>query len=45
MTEQRDPAEIPWKDLGVDVVVEATGVFRERAPLEKHLPQGPRKSF
>jgi len=40
MTEQRDPAEIPWKDLGVQFVVEATGVFRERAPLEKHLQAG-----
>ena len=40
MTEQRDPAEIPWKDLGVQFVVEATGVFRERAALEKHLQAG-----
>jgi len=31
MTEQRDPAEIPWKELGVQFVVEATGVFRDRA--------------
>jgi glyceraldehyde 3-phosphate dehydrogenase len=43
MTEQRDPAEIPWKDLGVQYVVEATGVFRERAPLEKHLRAGAEK--
>ena len=34
MTEHRDPAAIPWKDLGIDVVIESTGVFRERAPLE-----------
>ena len=40
MTEQRDPAEIPWKELGVQFVVEATGVFRERAPLQKHLDAG-----
>jgi glyceraldehyde 3-phosphate dehydrogenase len=40
MTEQRDPAEIPWKELGVQFVVEATGVFRERASLEKHLSAG-----
>jgi glyceraldehyde 3-phosphate dehydrogenase len=43
MTEQRDPAEIPWKDLGVQVVVESTGVFRNRAPLEKHLAAGAEK--
>jgi glyceraldehyde 3-phosphate dehydrogenase len=43
MTEHRDPAVIPWKDLGVDVVIESTGVFRERAGLEKHLEAGARK--
>jgi glyceraldehyde 3-phosphate dehydrogenase len=43
MTEHRDPAAIPWKDLGVDVVIESTGVFRERAPLEKHLAGGAKK--
>ena len=43
MTEHRDPAAIPWKELGVDVVIESTGVFRERAPLEKHLAAGANK--
>jgi len=43
MTEYRDPAAIPWKDLGVDVVIESTGVFRERAGLQKHLAAGARK--
>lgn len=43
MTEYRDPAAIPWKDLGVDVVIESTGVFRDRAGLEKHLAAGARK--
>jgi len=43
MTEHRDPAAIPWKDLGVDVVIESTGVFRERASLEKHLAGGAKK--
>lgn len=42
MTALRDPAEIPWKKLEVDVVVESTGVFRHRAPLEKHLAAGAR---
>ena len=43
MTAHRDPAAIPWKDLGVDVVIESTGVFRQRAGLEKHLEAGARK--
>jgi glyceraldehyde 3-phosphate dehydrogenase len=43
MTEFRDPAEIPWKDLGVQVVIESTGIFRNRGPLEKHLGAGARK--
>ena len=37
MTAHRDPAQIPWGEFGVDVVIESTGVFRQRAPLEKHL--------
>lgn len=40
MTAHRDPAEIPWGAHGVDVVIESTGVFRQRAPLEKHLQAG-----
>ncbi len=36
----RNPAELPWGDLGVDVVVESTGVFRARAQLEQHLTAG-----
>lgn len=43
MTAHRDPAAIPWKDLGVEIVIESTGVFRERAPLEKHLAAGAKK--
>jgi len=43
MTEYRDPTQIPWKDLGIDVVIESTGVFRERAGLEKHLQAGAKK--
>jgi glyceraldehyde 3-phosphate dehydrogenase len=43
MTEEKDPGRIPWADLGVDVVIEATGVFRTRAPLEKHLAAGAKK--
>lgn len=37
---ERNPLDIPWGDLGVDVVVESTGVFRSRAQLEQHLTAG-----
>ncbi len=43
MTGFRDPRDIPWGDLGVDYVVESTGVFRTREPLERHLEAGARK--
>ena len=43
MLDEKDPAQIGWGDLGVDYVVESTGVFRERAPLEKHLAGGAKK--
>jgi glyceraldehyde 3-phosphate dehydrogenase len=43
MTAAKDPAAIPWGDLGVEVVVESTGVFRERAQLERHLAGGAKK--
>ena len=33
---ERDPAQLPWGDLNVDVVVESTGVFRARAQIENH---------
>lgn len=40
MLMERDPAALPWAELGVDVVVESTGVFRDRVSLEKHLTAG-----
>jgi glyceraldehyde 3-phosphate dehydrogenase len=40
MTAERDPAQIPWKAMGADLVVESTGVFATRAPLKKHLEAG-----
>ena len=43
MTAERDPAEIPWGELGVDVVIEATGVFRSREKLGRHLAGGAKK--
>lgn len=37
---ERNPADLPWAELGVDAVVEATGVFRKREQLEAHLTAG-----
>ena len=37
---ERNPADLPWAELGVDAVVEATGVFRTREQLEQHLAAG-----
>ncbi|PYQ94341.1 MAG: type I glyceraldehyde-3-phosphate dehydrogenase [Acidobacteria bacterium] len=39
----RDPAELPWKDLGVDVVFESTGLFTNRDAAAKHLAAGAKK--
>lgn len=39
----RNPAEIPWKDHGVDIVFECTGIFRKRADAAKHLAGGAKK--
>ena len=40
---QRDPAALPWGELGVDVVVESTGLFTKRDDAAKHLAAGARK--
>ena len=40
---ERDPAELPWADLGVDVAIESTGLFTKRPDAEKHLQAGARK--
>ncbi|CAN5277475.1 MAG: type I glyceraldehyde-3-phosphate dehydrogenase [Acidimicrobiia bacterium] len=37
---ERDPGALPWEDLGVDVVVESTGVFNDHAAASKHLVAG-----
>lgn len=39
----KDPAELPWKEEGVDLVVEATGVFRNIDDLKKHIAAGAKK--
>ncbi len=40
---ERDPAQLPWGDLGVDLVVESTGRFRSREDAAKHLQGGAKK--
>jgi len=40
---ERDPAKLPWKELGVDIVVESTGLFTKRADAAKHLDGGAKK--
>ena len=40
---QRDPANLPWSELGVDIVVESTGFFRTREAAAKHLEAGAKK--
>jgi glyceraldehyde 3-phosphate dehydrogenase len=40
---QKDPAALPWKDLGVDIVLESTGLFTDREKAAKHLEAGARK--
>jgi glyceraldehyde 3-phosphate dehydrogenase len=39
----RDPAQLPWKDLGVDVVFESTGLFTKREDAAKHVTAGAKK--
>jgi len=40
---ERDPAALPWGELGVDVVIESTGLFTDREAASKHLAQGAKK--
>src|SRR3954453_6328938 len=40
---ERDPASLPWRDLGVDVVIESTGFFTKREGAKKHLDAGAKK--
>ncbi|MGH3134683.1 MAG: type I glyceraldehyde-3-phosphate dehydrogenase [Gaiellaceae bacterium] len=43
MLSERDPAALPWGDLGIDVVVESTGFFTDREGAQKHLDAGAKK--
>jgi len=40
---ERDPAALPWSDLGVDVVIESTGIFRDHEGASKHIEAGAKK--
>ncbi|WZL71907.1 type I glyceraldehyde-3-phosphate dehydrogenase [Clostridiaceae bacterium 35-E11] len=42
-TAHRDPAEIPWKELGVDIVIESTGKFTSKEDCQKHITAGAKK--
>jgi len=43
VTAEKDPANLPWADLGVDIVIESTGRFTDKASAEKHLAAGAKK--
>ena len=43
MLSERDPAALPWGDLGVEVVLESTGFFTTREGAQKHLDAGAKK--
>lgn len=43
ITAEKDPAKLPWKELGVDLVIEGTGIFTSREQLSLHLKAGAKK--
>ena len=43
LVSERDPAKLPWGDLGVDIVIESTGFFTKRADASKHIDGGAKK--
>ena len=43
LTQERDPANLKWNEVGADVVIEATGLFLDKASAEKHLAAGAKK--
>jgi glyceraldehyde 3-phosphate dehydrogenase len=43
VTAERDPAQLPWRDLGVDVALECTGIFTKRAAAARHLEAGAKR--
>jgi len=43
VTAERDPAKLPWKELGAEIVIESTGIFVDREGASKHLEAGARR--
>ncbi len=43
LTKEKDPASLSWKELGVEVAIESTGIFTKKADCEKHLEAGAKK--
>ncbi|WP_099203158.1 type I glyceraldehyde-3-phosphate dehydrogenase [Miniphocaeibacter massiliensis] len=43
ITNDRDPANLPWKELGVELVIDSTGAFKDEAGLGKHIEAGAKK--
>ncbi|MCA1726177.1 MAG: type I glyceraldehyde-3-phosphate dehydrogenase, partial [Actinobacteria bacterium] len=43
VTAERDPANLPWKELGAEIVIESTGLFTEREQAQKHIEAGAQK--
>ncbi len=43
LIKEKDPAKLPWKDMGVDIAIESTGIFTAKADCEKHLQAGAKK--
>lgn len=43
VTSERDPANLKWGEFGVDIVIEATGIFRDREGAQKHLDAGAKR--
>lgn len=42
---KKDPAELPWGDLGIDTVIESTGIFTDKPGLQKHIDAGARRAI
>ena len=43
MFSEKDPAQLPWKSLGVEIVIESTGIFTDAAKAKAHIQAGAKK--
>ncbi|MEK9138653.1 MAG: glyceraldehyde 3-phosphate dehydrogenase NAD-binding domain-containing protein, partial [Bacteroidota bacterium] len=43
ITAEKDPAKLPWKSLGAELIIEGTGIFTSREQLQKHIEAGAKK--